>query len=72
MLKKYTHIKIQPQLTLKALAASLLMALALLALANQNLFTLISVGFIVYVMSLYWLRGFSKADVLEIMNLKKS
>src|SRR3989344_420405 len=72
VLKKYTHIKIQPQLTLKALAASLLMALALLALANQNLFTLISVGFIVYVMSLYWLRGFSKADVLEFMNLKKS
>ena len=72
VLKKYTRLKITKwPIMAKTFLASLLMALALLLLINQNLLTLIVIGLIIYLWALYLLRGFSKQQVLEVINLRK-
>ena len=72
VLKKYTRLKIiKWPIIAKALLASLLMTAVLILLINQNLLTLVIVGLIVYVWALYLLRGFSKKQVWEIINLRK-
>ena len=72
VLKKYTRLKIiKRPIIVKALLASLLMTAVLIILINQNLLILVIIGLIVYVWALYLLRGFSKKQVLEIINLRK-
>ncbi|MEK7072727.1 MAG: polysaccharide biosynthesis C-terminal domain-containing protein, partial [Patescibacteria group bacterium] len=68
VLKKYTHIKIKPQIIYKAVLASLIMSVFLFILINQNLITLVIVGLLIYFWAIYILKGFSKKMVLEIIN----
>lgn len=68
VLQKYTHIKININMLYKATLASLIMSLIIFILINQNLATIIILGFIVYFWSLYMLKGFSKNTITEIIN----
>ena len=64
--------KISPKLLVfwKSILASLIMAIPLYFFKNWNLFLLIGIAGISYLMVLYFIKGFSKEMVKEIIKLK--
>jgi O-antigen/teichoic acid export membrane protein len=65
-----TKIKLSLNVLSRALAASLVMAGFILLFRNYDFFFLLIGSFIIYFISLYLLRGFSKEMVLEIIKIK--
>lgn len=66
----YKYAKLLPSFEIlpKTLMASLVMGGVLLLLVKANLFLLIGLGAVIYILVLYLLGGFSKQDILSIMN----
>ena len=65
-----TKVRLSLNVSAKALAASLVMAGFILLFRNYNFFFLLIGSFVIYFVSLYLLRGFSKESVLEIIKIK--
>lgn len=65
-----TKARLSLNVSAKALAASLVMAGFILLFRNYNFFFLLIGSFVIYFVSLYLLRGFSKESVLEIIKIK--
>lgn len=55
------------KIAVKSFFASAVMAAALWFLAGNNLMLLLIIASAVYFISLYWLRGFSRADVISLI-----
>lgn len=70
VLSKHTHSVIKLKVFWKAIFSSLIMVAILLPFLNESILTLIIVGLIVYFTVLYLVRGYDKADILEMIKLK--
>jgi len=71
VLKKHGGVSIQAKIFGKTLLASIIMALPLIALINLNVIILAIIAIIVYFWALFMLRGISKKNLLEIINMRK-
>ncbi len=65
---KYANLLPPFKILPKTLLASLVMGAVLFVLIKINLFLLIGLGVLIYIIVLYLIKGFSKQDVLSIMN----
>ncbi|MFA5020559.1 MAG: flippase [Patescibacteria group bacterium] len=70
VLKKQTGAKIKIGILGKIVLSSLIMCAALWPLLNQSILTLVIVGVVVYFAALYLLKGYDKAEVLDMFKLK--
>ncbi|MFA6028133.1 MAG: flippase [Patescibacteria group bacterium] len=70
----YKVTKIFPQFNIffRAAFASLIMAFVLWILPSWNVLILIGIGMAVYALSIYFFKGISKQDILEITSLKNN
>lgn len=70
VLRKYVGLSLEFKILNKTIGASLIMALTLVILINQNIITLVLIGLIVYFGALFALRGFSKQTVVDLVKFK--
>ncbi len=69
---KTTKIIPSPKILLKAVLASLIMAVPLYLLNDYNVLILILLAAVVYLIVMYLIKGFDKKTVLEIVRLKSN
>ena len=54
---------------IKPVIASCVMGLLMLEISDMNIFLLIVIGIIIYAVTIYLLRGFSKNDIVVIRKI---
>lgn len=70
VIKKETGFSPKLHVAGKSILASIIMSLVLMLFVNQSLFLLVPLGLIVYFWALYLLRGVSKENIFEVINIK--
>ena len=70
ILKKHTGMSLKGKVFGKAVLSSIVMCLVLWPLLGQSILTLVVIGVVVYFAVLYLLKGYDKAEVLEMFKLK--
>lgn len=71
LIRKSAGFHLRLGVMIKAVLASLLMSLVLMALIGQSVVTLIIIGAMVYFAFLYLLKGYNAEDLKEMAGLKK-
>lgn len=71
LIRKTTNFRLQFAVFFKAILASLVMCLFLIALIDQSVITLIIGGALVYFVVLYLLKGYRREDLVEMIGTKK-
>lgn len=71
ILKKHVRVALGWRILGKSILAGVVMMAALYIMINFHIITLVIVGLIVYFWALYMLKGVSKQNVMEVINMRK-